>query len=205
MARPVKRRVVKNETVDNNSVMETVVDDSEMENVTEDSPVEEEKEISKPSKKKWEKNDSVLCHSIMTGGTYMEGIKTKKLYVFESFGASDEVEYQDLVAAINTNSAFVFLPMIIIDDEEFIQSNARIKKFYNDMYSPKDLSKILNLSISNMVEILPKLPLGAQESLKSIATTKIANGTLDSVSKIKALDDFFGTQMMLLTGLYDDE
>jgi len=204
MARPVKRRVVKNETVDNDSVMETVIND-ETEDVTENSPVEEEKEISKPPKKKWEKNDSILCHSIMTGGTYMEGIKTKKLYVFESYGASDEVEYQDLIAAINTNSAFVFLPMIIIDDEEFIQSNARIKKFYNDMYSPKDLSKILNLSISNMVEILPKLPLGAQESLKSIATTKIANGTLDSVSKIKALDDFFGTQMMLLTGLYDNE
>lgn len=158
----------------------------------------------KKEKKVFQKDDLIKCHSILSGKTFMDGIKTKDMYVFESLGAEAEVAYQDLVAALNVNSVFLFRPFIVVDDEDFIAQSPKLKKFYDSMYSVNDLTQILNLSPSEIKKELSKLTVGARQSIRSIISDSIANGTLDSVSKIKAIDEFFGTQFMLLTGLYDN-
>lgn len=161
-------------------------------------------ESEKKEKKVFQKDDLIKCHSILSGKTFMDGIKTKDMYVFESLGAEAEVAYQDLVAALNVNSVFLFRPFIVVDDEDFIAQSPKLKKFYDSMYSVNDLTQILNLSPSEIKKELSKLTVGARQSIRSIISDSIANGTLDSVSKIKAIDEFFGTQFMLLTGLYDN-
>ena len=35
-------------------------------------------------------------------------------------GASADIEYQDLIAAVNVNSKFLFKPLIVVDDADFI-------------------------------------------------------------------------------------
>ena len=44
---------------------------------------------------------------------------------------------------------------------------------------------------------ISKLPVGAKESIKGIAATMIDSHVLDSVQRIKALDEIFGTNMLL--------
>ena len=56
-----------------------------------------------------------------------------------------------------------------------------------------------------MVEALNNMPVGIRETIKSMAVGKIQDGVFDSVARIKALDDYFGTKMMLLTELYGDD
>ena len=46
-------------------------------------------------------------------------------------------------------------------------------------------------------ETIKKLPKGAKEALKGIASTMIESHTLDSVHRIKALDEIFDTKMLL--------
>jgi len=158
----------------------------------------------KPTKKVFDKEELIPCHSIMVGKTFMTGIKTGNTYVFESMGAETEIEYQDLVAAINVNSTFLFKPFIVVDDEDFINQSPKLKKYYDNMYSVDDLSQIFRLPVNKIVEELDRLPEGAKQSIKSLASEYIANGKLDSVKVIKTIDDYFGTQLMLLTGLYDN-
>jgi len=158
----------------------------------------------KPTKKVFDKEELIPCHSIMVGKTFMTGIKTGNTYVFESMGAETEIEYQDLVAAINVNSTFLFKPFIVVDDEDFINQSPKLKKYYDNMYSVDDLSQIFRLPVNRIVEELDRLPEGAKQSIKSLASEYIANGKLDSVKVIKTIDDYFGTQLMLLTGLYDN-
>lgn len=190
MARSMKKTVIK----------------SEPENIQKSTEIEQEVErvveITKP--KKFQKDDLIKCHSIMSGRTFMDGIKTKDMYVFESLGAETEIAYQDLIAALNVNSVFLFKPFIIVDDEDFIAQSPKLKKFYDSMYSVKDLAQILSLPPARIKEELSKLPVGAKQSIRSIISDSIANGSLDSVAKIRAIDEFFGTQFMLLTGLYDN-
>ena len=53
-----------------------------------------------------------------------------------------------------------------------------------------------------MIETIKALPPGAASSLKNIASTAIVNGTLDSVKKIRALDEYYGTELNLLASLF---
>ena len=40
------------------------------------------------------------------------------------------------------------------------------------------------------------LPEGAKDSIKTIATTMVDNGTLDSIRRVKILDEIFDTEML---------
>ena len=42
------------------------------------------------------------------------------------------------------------------------------------------------------------LPAGFEDSIKNVASAKILDGTLDSISKIKAIDEVFNTDLKLL-------
>ena len=48
-----------------------------------------------------------------------------------------------------------------------------------------------------MKKSIASLPEGAKDSIKTIAATMVDNGTLDSVRKVKVLDEIFGTEMLL--------
>mgnify|MGYP003560462989 CR=1 FL=1 len=71
------------------------------------------------------------------------------------------------------------------------------------MYSIKDLRDVLtDLPVKTMKTTIMSLPEGAKESIKHLASQMISNGSLDSVQKIKALDEIYGTELMLMTGLF---
>ena len=48
-----------------------------------------------------------------------------------------------------------------------------------------------------MKSAIEQLPSGAKEAIKGIASTMINSHILDSVQKIKVLDEIFGTNMLL--------
>ena len=148
-------------------------------------------------------DEGIVCRSITPGGLYMTGIKSNILYEWNDIGVDTEIEYQDLVAAIRSNSAYVMKPFFIIQDKEFVEQFPRLKNLYDTLYSIKDLQSVLtNLSPDDMKATILSLPEGAQESIKHIASKMISNRTLDSVSKIEYLDEIFDTKMMLLTGMF---
>lgn len=179
--------------------------DTEIQSAVENVEIENEKETveKKPVKKVFAKDDVISCHSIAVGQTFMTGIKTGNTYIFESMGASADIEYQDLIAAVNVNSKFLFKPLIVVDDVDFINQSPKLKNIMR-MYSINDLAQIFRLSPAKIKQELDMLPDGVKESVKSLTSEYIAKGKLDSVKVIKALDEYFGTQFMLLTGLYDD-
>ena len=68
----------------------------------------------------------------------------------------------------------------------------------------RDLKKILTLPTDQMIESIKKLPSGAFDNIKAIAAKQVADGILDSVSKIKALDQLFDTDLNLIGQLFND-
>ncbi len=149
-------------------------------------------------KKKFSDSDGIICRSITQGGLYMEGAKTHMLYEWVEYGDKTQVEYADLAAAVRTKSSYIFGPMFIIEDEDFIEEFTQLKKFYTENYTVSDLEEILFYPIDRMLEEISALPKSAVESLKVLAASSINEGTLDSVKKIKALDEIFGTNLSLL-------
>lgn len=178
------------------------------ETINEDSNIVEkqvtEKEVAKkaPAKKSFSANDEILCRSVTQGVLFMDGDKTGMSYRWNDYGDETEVEYRDLVAAVRSKSRYIFNPYFIVEDQDFIDEFPLLAKFYKEQYSIKELRNILDEPNHKMIEIIKTLPNTAVESLKNIAAKQVANGAIDSVSKIKALDEIFGTELSLINQIF---
>ena len=159
-------------------------------------------ETAKPKvKKKFEQTDYIMCRSVVTGGLYLEGSKTKQVYSWTEYGDETEVEYRDLVAEVRQRSEFVFGPRFIVENEDFIEEFPQLKQFYDQYYSVKELGDILELPVNQMAKKIEELPKGAKESIRTLAASRISSGIIDSVSKIKKLDEIFDTDLEMLSSL----
>lgn len=158
-------------------------------------PVED---VKKTKKRTFSPDDPIPCKSITLGGLYYEGKKSHILYEWVTDGIVTEVEYQDLVAAVRSHDKEVFAPRFIIEDEDFLAQNPRVAQVYDSMYSIQDLREIFDYPVNAMASVINKLPNGAKESVKHMASEMIMSGQLDSVSRIKTLDEIYGTQLILM-------
>ena len=157
------------------------------------------------AKKIFAPSDGIRCKSVRQGGLYFIGPKTGMLYSFSEYGDVTDIEYRDLAAAVRTKSAFIYNPYFVIDDEDFINEFSALAKYYEEQTSIKDLKHILDLSVHEMVSTIKSLPSTAVKSLMQIAATQVANGKLDSVKKIKALDELFGTDLNLIGEIISEQ
>ena len=195
MATAMKKANTKASTVEDIDIIE------EKNEIIDEVEVEPKKKEKNP--KKFEATEGIPCKSITPGGLYMEGIKSHIVYEWADNGDVTEVEYQDLAAAIRSNVSYISKPYFIIEDEEVLEQFPQIKKRYESMYSIKDLRDVLtDLPVKTMKATILSLPEGAKESIKHLASQMISNGSLDSVQKIKTLDEIYGTELMLMTGLF---
>lgn len=154
--------------------------------------------MAETKKKKFKSRDLIPCRSFTNGKYILKGEKTSIPYRWFAYGDIVEVEYQDLELEVHAKRPSVYKPRIIVLDNDFIEQNKALKEFYDNMYTTNDLSEILKLSPASMRKAIEELPDGAKETLKSIASTKINNGSLDSVKTIKLLDEIFDTNLLFL-------
>lgn len=149
------------------------------------------------SPRKYKDDDLIPCISTTSGLLVMVGAKTGRTYRWVDAGDRMDMDYSDLYAEIRTRSNFVFKPRFVIDDDELVNQHPEIVRLYDQLYSKDDLTQILRLPAEQMKKVIAQLPEAVKSTLKSMAVTMIDTGALDSVKTIKAIDDIFGTQMLL--------
>lgn len=167
----------------------------------EESTVEAEPKKTKTSSKKksFEPSEGIMCRSVVTGALYLEGSKTKMPYKWANYGDETEVEYRDLVALVREQSGYIYNPFFIIENNDFVAEFPQLQKFYAENYTIKELSDILELPNDKMIAELKRLPKTAVETVKKIAANQVSLGQIDSVRKIRTLDEFFGTDLNLIS------
>jgi hypothetical protein len=67
---------------------------------------------------------------------------------------------------------------------------------YEDIIAT-DVEAMFKLPPAQLRAKLKKAPTGIQQAVKNLAGEKIMNGSLDSLAKIKAIDEVLGTQLKL--------
>jgi hypothetical protein len=171
--------------------------------VTKKSEVKEEAvetKSEKPAKKavrKFAADDLISCRSITYGELLLTGPKSRLLYTWSNYGDVTEMEYQDLQALKSTKSSYLYRPRFIIEDEELVELWARDFKDMYDGIVEVDVEDMFSLPLNQFKAKLKKAPKGVQQAVKNIAGEKIMNGTLDSLKKIKAIDEILGTDLRL--------
>lgn len=163
--------------------------------------IEDVKQVSKkaPAKapRKYAPDEMIACRSITFGELLLTGTKSKLLYSWANYGDITEVEFQDLQALKSTRSSYLFKPRFIIEDEELVE---QWNKDLGDMYKnivDVDVEDLFKLPANQFKAKLKKAPKGVQQAVKNIAGEKILNGSLDSLTKIKAIDEVLGTDLKL--------
>lgn len=151
----------------------------------------------KKTPRKYAPDDMITCRSITYGELLLSGTKSKLLYSWANYGDTTEVEYQDLQALRSTRSSYLFKPRFVIEDEELVEQWG---KDFGDMYKnivDVDVEDLFKLPMAQFKSKLKKAPKGVQQAVKNIAGEKILNGSLDSLAKIKVIDEILGTDLKL--------
>ena len=165
--------------------------------VSEEVEVVAESKATKKAVRKFAPDDLIVCRSITFGELLLTGKKSKLLYSWANYGDTTEVEYQDLQALKSTRSSYLFKPRFVIEDEDLVaqwgNDFGNIYKNIEDI----DAEDMLKLPTAQLRAKLKKAPKGVQQAVKNIAGEKILNGSLDSLAKIKAIDEILGTDLKL--------
>lgn len=167
------------------------------ETVSEEMEVATESKSVKKVARKFAPDDLIVCRSITFGELLLTGKKSKLLYSWANYGDTTEVEYQDLQALKSTRSSYLFKPRFIIEDEDLVEQWG---KDFGDIYKnieDIDAEDLLKLPVAQLRSKLKKASKGVQLAVKNIAGDKILNGSLDSLAKIKAIDEILGTDLKL--------
>ena len=147
--------------------------------------------------KKHKEDDLISCLSVTAGLLVMAGRKTGAIYRWIDAGDRVNVEYTDVLAEIRAHSNYVYRPRFVIEDDIILAEHKELNALYDTLYSKDDIKQILALPAPQMRQVIAQLPDGVKETLKSMAAMAIDTGELDSVARIKTLDEIFGTQMLV--------
>ena len=165
--------------------------------------VESEVKASKAKKptpkevRKYAPTDMITCRSITYGELLLPGAKSKTLYTWANYGDKTEMEFQDLQALKSTRSSYLFKPRFIIEDDELVEQwRGDLGKIYDDIIAT-DVEAMFKLPANQLKAKLKKAPVGIQQAVKNLAGEKIMNGSLDSLAKIKAIDEVLGSDLKL--------
>lgn len=173
------------------------IENQDVENVAIDIDTSKVTETQIKEPKKYAPNDMIPCRSITYGELLHPGIKSKMLYVWANYGDITPVEFQDLQALKSTKSTYLFKPRFIIEDPELVEQWQNDLGYIYDDIIATDVEELFRLPVNQLKAKLKKAPAGIQQAVKNIAGEKIMNGSLDSLAKIKAIDEVLGTELKL--------
>lgn len=195
----VKKTPAKNTTSKKDKSAEEVVKEAE-----EVQEVVEEKVVPTEQNREFQKDDLIEVKSVFAGSCTLVGRRSGNVYVWETLGEIQYVEYQDLLAEItNRYSKYIYEPLLLIEDEDVINKNPKLKDLYDAMIDVEDIEDaLLNDSVEELRSILITLPSGLKETVKSVASTLMQDGALYDVRKIRLLDDLYHTALSEQLSLY---
>ena len=182
----------KKENIEKETVVETVEEEIEV-------VKEPAKEKAAPEPKVYREDDLIMCRSITRGELIYIGAKSRNRYSFSDHGDTCEVEVRDLNSLRAAKSQYLFSPLFVIEDEEFIEQPKwkDVKALYDEVKG-NDVEMILDKPLTEFKRILVNLPIGYKKALASEAATRIHNEDFDSLGKIRAIDEFCGTDLYSL-------
>lgn len=155
--------------------------------------------VEEPKSRVYADDDLIVCRSITRGELILVGKKSKNRYVFSNYDDTCEIEVRDLNASRASKSVYLFDPLFVIEDEEFISQPKwkELKSMYDETMV-SDINEVLERPLREFKVLLNKLPKGYKSALCDEVATRIRNDEFDSIQKIKAIDEVCGTDLYCL-------
>ena len=166
------------------SVDETMVQDapSAVESATPSTP-------KRKTRKSLPLDMEVSCVSAVPIGnlTYVSKRMQGLTLEWSEFGDEQSIELAELQAMRNSAPTFFEQNWILIDDDDVLKF-LHADRYYSAIKSLDDFYAVLEMSPSQIAEVVPKLSNGLKRALSVIALKQYQEGVFDSISKMRALE-----------------
>lgn len=154
------------------------------------------------TKKEYQPYDLIPCESLVNGTLYYLSPKSNQMYEWANNGDIRDVSYEDLLSMKQSHSQILYRPCIMVKDPDLLaQPRWRdIDTLYKgyDIISLADAEKIIGLDVNSLKKALEKLNPAMRIVICDTAADMIEKGTLDSIQKIKTIDEICGTELYTL-------
>ncbi len=121
--------------------------------------------------------------------------RTGELFVWDSFGAEQDMELSELKNAKNSNKKF-FINNWFMFDEPWIVDYLGMGQYYRFAVSIQDFDKLFEKSAAEIEKVVSKLSDGQKKSIAYRAKQLVASGEIDSNRTIAVLEKCLGTELI---------
>lgn len=141
-----------------------------------------------------DKSVLVPVMNITHGSLVYQSRKTGMEIKFERYGDIEYMEIGELLTMRSSQRRFLDEPWILILDDETVQYLG-LDKLYKRLVNPDNIDQIFNFSIEKFKDVIQSAPRGYSQLIISRAKAKMKDGSLDSVAKIKALEERYKVEL----------
>lgn len=158
-------------------------------------PVKEAEDKKTPIRKKEiDRFEPIPVMNVTNGKLIYVSKKTGAEWVWGDYGDIEYVEFQELLTMRSGQKRFLDEPFLLILEEDVVDYLG-LNKMYDSMINLDSLDDIFKLNQKDFEEIVEKSPKGIKHSIVTRARQKVENETLDSVKKIKYINERFNTDI----------
>lgn len=120
---------------------------------------------------------------------------TGERFVWDQFGAEQEMELRELKNAKNSYKKF-FENNWFMFDEDWIVDYLGVQRFYRNAVRIEDFDEIFQKDAKTISEIISDMSDGQKKSVAYRARVLIADGAIDSNKAITALEEYLGVELV---------
>jgi len=140
-------------------------------------------------------NQYVVVRNGYQGTLIYKSPRTRERFVWDEFGAEQEMELRELKAAKNSAKGF-FINNWFMFDEDWIIDYLGVRQFYKNAISIDDFDNIFEMKANELKATVSKLSNGQKRSVAYRAKQLIKAQEIDSLSVISALEDALGISLI---------
>ena len=140
-------------------------------------------------------NQYVTVRNGFQGRLVYKSKRSGERFVWDSFGAEQDMELSELKNARNSNKKY-FINNWFMFDEPWVVDYIGMSQYYKFAISIQDFDKLFEKPAAEIGKIISKLSDGQKKSVAYRAKQLIAEGGIDSNRTIAALEKHLGTELI---------
>lgn len=146
-------------------------------------------------KRTFSPDDYVTVRNGFDGKLVYKSSKTGEKYVFSRFGDEHDMEIQELKKARNDSKKFFENNWFLIDDPDVIEYLG-LTEYYKDALSYDEFDQLAEMSADEIADRMTRVSEGQKIAIAHHARRMIAEGRIDSLKAIAALEKGLGVQLI---------
>jgi hypothetical protein len=174
-------------------IKEELRKEMEAEVVSTDTSVDYESESSKlRQKREIDRFEPIPVMNVTNGQLVYHSKRTGAEWVWSKYGDIEYIEFQELLTMRSSQRRFLDEPFIIILDDDAVE-HLGLRKMYESFskISVDKIDEVFKLRQEDFEDVIEKAPRGIKHLIISRAREKYADRSLDSVMKIRFINEKF--------------